>query len=164
ARAESSKGARAAKQMGYEAICSRATDIHLEPTKDETAVRFRIDGILQTTDPYGRTIGESVVSMFKVLAGMDTTERRKPQDGSCGAEIDDRLVDFRVATAGGVSGEKMVLRIFDRKQQIVDLGKLGIPERMRQQVRDFVAQPHGMLIVCGPTGAGKTTTLYACLK
>jgi type II secretory ATPase GspE/PulE/Tfp pilus assembly ATPase PilB-like protein len=164
ARAENSRGFKAARGMVYEAIQRRATDIHLEPSKDEVAVRFRIDGILQATDPFSRAMGESVINIFKVLSNLDITEKRKPQDGSFAAQVEDRPVDFRVATAGSVAGEKMVLRILDRSQQIISLTRLGMRPRMHEQLTQVITQPHGMVIVCGPTGAGKSTTLYACLN
>jgi len=164
ARAAASKGYRAAKEMVYEAIQSRATDIHLEPTKDEMSVRFRVDGILQATDPFGRAMGDAVVNIFKVLGDLDITEKRKPQDGSLSARVNGRNIDFRVATAGSVVGEKLVMRILDTSRQIIDLTELGMRDRLREQIRAIAQQPHGMLIVCGPTGAGKSTTLYACLQ
>jgi type II secretory ATPase GspE/PulE/Tfp pilus assembly ATPase PilB-like protein len=164
ARAAASKGYRAAKEMVYEALQSRATDIHLEPTKEEMTVRFRIDGILQASDPFGRQMGDAVVNIFKVLADLDITEKRKPQDGSLSARVDARNIDFRVATAGSVVGEKLVMRILDTSQQIIDLTEIGMRDRLREQIRAIAQQPHGMLIVCGPTGAGKSTTLYACLQ
>jgi type II secretory ATPase GspE/PulE/Tfp pilus assembly ATPase PilB-like protein len=164
ARAEGSRGYKAARQMVYEAIQMRATDIHLEPTKDEVQVRFRIDGILQATPPFSRQMGEAVINIFKVLGALDITEKRKPQDGSFAAQVEDRVVDFRIATAGSVAGEKLVMRILDKSQQIVSLTGLGMRERFHEQIRQIAAQPHGMLIVCGPTGAGKSTTLYACLN
>jgi type II secretory ATPase GspE/PulE/Tfp pilus assembly ATPase PilB-like protein len=163
ARAETSRGYKVAREMIYEAIEHRATDIHLEPSKEEVAVRFRVDGILQVTDPFSRGLGESVINIFKVLSNLDITEKRKPQDGSFSAQVEDRIVDFRVATAGSVLGEKMVLRILDRSQQVASLTQLGMRERMQEQLGRVLSQPHGMLIVCGPTGSGKSTTLYACL-
>jgi type II secretory ATPase GspE/PulE/Tfp pilus assembly ATPase PilB-like protein len=164
ARAEGSRGFKAAREMVYEAIQARATDIHMEPTKDEVAVRFRVDGILKATDPFSRQMGDSVINIFKVLSNLDITEKRKPQDGSFSAEVEDREVDFRVATAGSVAGEKLVLRILDKSQQIVRLRRLGMREKAHEQILEIVNQPHGLFIVCGPTGAGKSTTLYACLN
>jgi type II secretory ATPase GspE/PulE/Tfp pilus assembly ATPase PilB-like protein len=163
-RAAGSRGYKAAREMVYEAIGDRATDIHLEPTKDEMTVRYRVDGILQPAEPFDRAMGDAVINIFKVLGDLDITERRKPQDGSFSARVDDRVVDFRVATAGSVVGEKMVMRILDKSQQIIDLTQLGMRDRLRDQIRGLVTQPHGMLIVCGPTGAGKSTTLYAGLN
>jgi general secretion pathway protein E len=164
ARAQESKGYKAALLMVYDAICLRATDIHLEPSKEEMTLRFRIDGILQPAEPFPRATGDSVVNIFKVLADLDITEKRKPQDGGFSAEVDGRTVDFRVATAGSVAGEKLVMRILDKERQVADLKRLGMREKMRELIRGLVTQPHGLLVVCGPTGAGKSTTLYACLS
>ncbi len=196
ARLQDSKGYRAALELIADAIARRATDIHLEPTKEDMIVRFRIDGILEASNPFARPTGDAVINIFKVLADLDITEKRKPQDGSFSAEVnspvepdesskskkkasddDDgdadqafhepeynkRQVDFRVATAGSVVGEKLVLRILDPARQVVSLARVGMREHLRKQIRSIVTQPHGLLIVCGPTGAGKSTTLYACL-
>jgi type II secretory ATPase GspE/PulE/Tfp pilus assembly ATPase PilB-like protein len=198
ARVQGSKGYRAALEMMAEALERRTTDIHLEPTKEEMTVRFRIDGILEPTTPFGRSMGDAVINIFKVLADLDITEKRKPQDGSFSAEVSGllglsepenqdkkkeeadedseqpdelgngsgtrkRQIDFRVATAGSVVGEKMVMRILDPARQVVSLTKVGMREQLRNKIRALVTQPHGLFIVCGPTGAGKSTTLYACL-
>lgn len=147
-RAQESQYYRRAQEMVYGAVVKRATDIHLEPTQDEMTVRLRIDGILEPGDPMSREEGDAVLNIFKVLADMDITEKRKPQDGSFSAEVqsvtemlrkdksplaeDDggsaekvvtRQVDFRVATAGSVEGEKMVMRILDRSRAINDLAR-----------------------------------------
>jgi general secretion pathway protein E len=163
-RAQESKGYKAALEMVYEAIQMRATDIHLEPTKQEMTVRFRIDGILQPAAPFSRSTGDAVINIFKVLGDLDITEKRKPQDGSFSAQVEDRIVDFRLATAGSVAGEKMVMRILDKSKSIIDLAGLGMRDGLQEEIRQITQQPHGMLIVCGPTGAGKSTTLYACLN
>jgi type II secretory ATPase GspE/PulE/Tfp pilus assembly ATPase PilB-like protein len=163
ARAESSKGYKAAREMVYEATKMRATDIHMEPGRSQTAVRFRVDGILQNTDPFSRSMGDAVINIFKVLADMDIIEKRKPQDGSFSALCEGHVVDFRVATAGSVAGEKMVIRVFDRSQQIMNLSRIGMRDAIHEQLKKVVTQPHGMLIVCGPTGSGKSTTLYSSL-
>src|SRR5262249_25746971 len=162
-RAQDSKGYKGALEMVYEACQRRATDIHLEPSKEEMSVRFRIDGMLVAGDPFSRGMGDAVINIFKVLCNLDITEKRKPQDGSFSAQVEDYLVDFRVATAGSVVGEKMVMRLLDRSQKIADLMQIGIRDKMRDQVRGIVRQPHGMFLVCGPTGSGKSTTLYACM-
>jgi type II secretory ATPase GspE/PulE/Tfp pilus assembly ATPase PilB-like protein len=164
ARAEGTKGYKAAREMVYEAITLRATDIHMEPSREEMQVRFRIDGILQPSDPFSRQMGDAVINIFKVLSNMDITERRKPQDGSFSAQCENKTVDFRVATAGSVVGEKLVMRILDKSKQLTSLTQLGMRDKVRDQIHGIVQQPHGMLIVCGPTGAGKSTTLYACLN
>jgi type II secretory ATPase GspE/PulE/Tfp pilus assembly ATPase PilB-like protein len=195
-RLQGSKGYRAALELIADALEKRATDIHLEPTKQEMVVRFRIDGILEASSPFARPTGDAVINIFKVLADLDITEKRKPQDGSFSAEVNTpvdthessksdkknneeedneaeemaqepvyqrRQVDFRVATAGSVVGEKLVLRILDPARQVVSLTRVGMREPMRKLIRALVTQPHGLFIVCGPTGAGKSTTLYACL-
>lgn len=196
ARLQGSKGYRAALELIGDALEKRATDIHLEPTKDEMIVRFRIDGIMEQSSPFARPTGDAVINIFKVLADLDITEKRKPQDGSFSAEVigsleptppkkprkedDDaedeadekpktaaptkRQIDFRVATAGSVIGEKMVMRILDPSRQVASLTQIGMREPMRKLIRSIVTQPHGLFIVCGPTGAGKSTTLYACLS
>jgi general secretion pathway protein E len=194
ARLQGSKGYRAALELIGDALERRATDIHLEPTKDEMIVRFRIDGIMEQSSPFARPTGDAVINIFKVLADLDITEKRKPQDGSFSAEVfgsleptppkkprkeDDedeateepkapaptrRQIDFRVATAGSVIGEKMVMRILDPTRQVASLTHIGMREPMRKLIRSIVTQPHGLFIVCGPTGAGKSTTLYACLS
>lgn len=179
-RAAESQYYRAALEVVYEAVTKRATDIHLEPTKEEMTVRMRIDGILQPARPFDRAEGDAVLNICKVLADLDITEKRKAQDGSFSAEVNTpegeatedgippkiitRLIDFRVATAGSVVGEKMVMRLLDRSRAIGDLAKLGMRDKLRDLINQVVSQPHGMFIVCGPTGAGKSTTLYACLS
>jgi type II secretory ATPase GspE/PulE/Tfp pilus assembly ATPase PilB-like protein len=164
ARARGSKGYKAALRMVYDAIVQRATDIHLEPERNQTAVRFRVDGMLQKSDPFGRAMGDAVINIFKVLADMDIVEKRKPQDGSFSARVEGRVVDFRVASAGSVAGEKLTMRVFDRGQQILDLSRVGMRDTILSQVQNLISQPHGMVIVCGPTGSGKSTTLYSCLN
>jgi general secretion pathway protein E len=164
ARVEASKGYKAALEMVWEAIQSRATDIHLEPTRDEMSVRMRVDGMLHASAPFSRAMGEAIVNIFKVLCNMDITEKRKPQDGSFSAQVQDREVDFRVATAGSVAGEKLVMRVLDKSAQLISLKQIGMRDKLKEAVRSVVRLPHGMVIVCGPTGAGKSTTLYASLN
>jgi type II secretory ATPase GspE/PulE/Tfp pilus assembly ATPase PilB-like protein len=162
-RVQESKGYKAALEMVWNAIKRRATDIHLEPTSNEMPVRVRIDGMMTNVKPFTRSMGDAVVNIFKVLSNLDITEKRKPQDGSFSAEIQDRVVEFRVATAGSVVGEKMVMRILDATSQLADLSHVGMTESMQNQIRDLISHPHGLILVCGPTGSGKSTTLYACL-
>jgi type II secretory ATPase GspE/PulE/Tfp pilus assembly ATPase PilB-like protein len=162
-RATECKGYKAAAEMIVEAVKLRATNIQLEPNRDEVAVRYRIDGIFQPAKSFSRSRGEAVINVFKVLANLDSSEKRKPQDGSVSAKVDKRTVDFRISTSGSVVGEKMVLRIHDKTQRIIDLAKLGMTETIHRKIRALIAQPNGMLIVTGPSGAGKSTTLDACL-
>lgn len=183
ARAQESEYYQAGLEMIYDAYTSRATDVHLEPTKGEMMVRFRIDGIMNAMDPIPRKLGDAVINIIKVLADLDITEKRKPQDGSFSAEVASEeemgdsdseengtkkrrkvsVLDFRVATAGSVTGEKMVIRILDSSKAMASLKKLGMRDKQKEIILQIVNQPHGMFIVCGPTGAGKSTTLYACL-
>jgi type II secretory ATPase GspE/PulE/Tfp pilus assembly ATPase PilB-like protein len=174
-RAQGSPGYRAALEMVWEALELRATDIHMEPEKEQLTVRYRIDGILQTASPFSRSMGDAVLNIFKVLANLDITEKRKPQDGSFSGEVikengserdtsdNSNIIDFRVATAGSVAGEKLVMRILDQSRRVGTLTEIGMRDKMRKIIEDIVGQPHGMFIVCGPTGAGKSTTLYASL-
>jgi general secretion pathway protein E len=164
ARAEESKSYSAAKELVYDAVLRRATDIHLEPTPEQLSVRYRIDGILHAAEPFDRPTGDAVVNVFKVLSAMDISEKRKPQDGSFGAKLSGRDLDFRVATSGSKAGEKLVMRILDNSKGITKLEDLGMRPKLIEQVRAVVTQPHGMFICCGPTGAGKSTSLYASLR
>ncbi len=161
---ESSKGYMAAKELVYDAILRRTTDIHLEPKEDEISVRLRVDGVMFPAEPFDRTTGEAIINIFKVLGAMDITERRKPQDGSFRAETEGREIDFRVATQGTNFGEKMSLRILDQGASVRRLSELGLRKQLLDQLIDVTQQPHGMFLSCGPTGAGKSTTLYASLQ
>ena len=162
--AEGSRGYSGARELVYDAILRRATDIHLEPTPNELTIRYRIDGILHNSEPFDRATGDAIINVFKVLSAMDITEKRKPQDGSFGAEMSNKAVDFRVATSGSASGEKMVIRILDASGSLIRLNKLGMSKRLVAQVHDLATQPYGMFLCSGPTGSGKSTTLYACLQ
>ena len=153
-----------AKELVYDAVMRRATDIHLEPTTEQLSVRYRIDGILHAAEPFDRPTGDAVVNVFKVLSAMDISEKRKPQDGSFGAKLSGRDLDFRVATSGSKAGEKLVMRILDNSSAVTKMEDLGMRPKLIEQVRGLVTQPHGMFLVCGPTGAGKSTTLYAALR
>ena len=162
-RVKQSKGYRAAQELVYDALERRATDIHLEPTANEMTVRLRIDGMMTNIKPFNRAMGDGVVNVFKVLSNLDITEKRKPQDGSFTAQVKSRIVEFRVATAGSVVGEKLVMRVLDSAAQLADLNQVGMTESMQTEVREIISRPHGLFLVCGPTGSGKSTTLYACL-
>ena len=162
--AEESRSFMAAKELVYDAVLRRATDIHLEPTTEQLSVRYRIDGILHAAEPFDRPTGDAVVNVFKVLSAMDISEKRKPQDGSFGAKLQGRELDFRVATSGSKAGEKLVMRILDNSGAITKLEDLGMRPKLIEQVRSLVTQPHGMFLCCGPTGSGKSTTLYASLR
>jgi general secretion pathway protein E len=162
--AEESRSYMASKELVYDAVLRRATDIHLEPTTEQLSVRYRIDGILHAAEPFDRPTGDAVVNVFKVLAAMDISEKRKPQDGSFGAQLQGRALDFRVATSGSKAGEKLVMRILDNSSAVTKMEDLGMRPKLIETVRGLVTQPHGMFLCCGPTGAGKSTTLYAALR
>lgn len=163
-RVESSRGHRAARELLYAAIKKGATDIHLEPGGDEVAVRIRIDGNLVTADPFDPKLGTSVINIFKVLAALDITDKRRSQDGSFRAEVEGNIVDFRVATQRIQHGEKLSLRILDPDSTLTTLESLGIRAELREKIREAIQRPSGLFLVSGPTGAGKTTTLYAALN
>lgn len=162
--AEKSRGFVAAKELIYDAIMRRSTDVHLEPKDDEFAVRYRIDGVMYPAEPFDRGMGESIINIFKVLGAMDITEKRKPQDGSFRAQLEKRLIDFRAASQGTREGEKLSLRILDQSNSVSKLVQLGMRKQMMDQLIEVINQPHGLFLSCGPTGAGKSTTLYAALN
>ena len=161
---ESSKGYLAARELIYDSILRRATDVHLEPKEEELTVRLRIDGVMYPTDPFDRSTGDAVINIFKVLSAMDITERRRPQDGSFAAIMEKREIDFRVATTGTRFGEGMSLRILDQSNSVNTLDELGMRAQVLEKIKELINQPHGMFLSCGPTGAGKSTTLYAALN
>lgn len=154
----------AVKYLIYEAVQNRVTDIHLEPKGSSVAVRYRIDGILHKTEPLPRDLGLSTISAIKVLSAMDISEKRRPQDGTFSAELPGKNIDTRVATNLSVNGERMMIRILDRSSGLMSVENLGMTRRMQQELLKFAAGPNGMLIVTGPTGHGKTTTLYSILN
>ena len=161
---ENSRGYMATKELVYDAIVRRSTDIHLEPKSNEIAVRMRIDGVLYAMEPFDIAVGNAVVNVCKVLGAMDITEKRRSLDGSFQALTEGRRVDFRVATQGTNYGEKLSLRILDQSNSVSTLADLGLRNQMTDGLNDVIHQPHGLLLVCGPTGAGKSTTLYAALN
>ncbi|WP_231734042.1 GspE/PulE family protein [Calycomorphotria hydatis] len=161
---ENSKGYLSAKELVYDAILRRATDIHLEPQEDNIAVRIRIDGFMFPAEPFDRETGSAVTNVFKILGAMDISERRRSQDGSFQAIMNDRQIDFRVATQRTRHGEKMSLRILDQGGALASLSKLGMRKRSQESFRKTLMEPHGLVILCGPTGSGKSTTLYAGLS
>ncbi len=152
------------KELVESAILSRATDIHLEPKENELQARFRIDGILHNVPSYAAELASPMISCVKVLSDMDIAEKRKPLDGSFMGRLSGRTLDFRVATAPSVHGETMAIRILDRDAGLIRLEKLGLLSDHIELARKIIQFPHGMLIVSGPTGAGKSTTLYAMLS
>jgi len=160
---EASQAVLAVKQLIESAVLLRATDVHIEPKREELQARFRIDGILHNVPSYARELALPMISAIKVLSDMDIAEKRKPQDGTFMGRLGGKEIDFRVSTTPSVHGETMVIRILDRGVGIIGLDELGMPQRMLATVKGMVESPNGMMIVSGPTGSGKTTTLYAML-
>jgi type IV pilus assembly protein PilB len=146
------------------AIRWRASDVHIEPTEDDTRVRYRIDGILYEKLVLPRRIHDAVVSRIKILSDLKIDEKRVPQDGRFTFTADGQEVDLRVSTAPTVYGEKVVMRLLKKSQKIPDLPELGLRGKALRDFREAVTRPHGIIIVCGPTGSGKTTTLYSALS
>ena len=145
------------------AVDERASDIHLEPTPDGFAVRLRVDGRLRLVDTPSARLRDAVVSRVKLMAGLDIAERRLPQDGRIAHAVRGHEIDFRVATTPTAHGESVVIRVLDRVQVRLDFAQLGFDDVALDALRPLLAAPHGMLLVTGPTGSGKTTTLYAAL-
>ncbi|MEX1016474.1 MAG: GspE/PulE family protein [Phycisphaeraceae bacterium] len=148
----------------YQAVHEEASDIHIEPGDESLRVRYRVDGRLfeKMTPPHQML--PAVVSRIKIMAGLDISERRLPQDGGICVMIDKRQIDLRVSTMPGRFGEKVVIRIIDTQNAMVRLERLGFPEETLQRYRHAVTQPNGIILVTGPTGSGKSTTLYATLN
>jgi general secretion pathway protein E len=148
-------------QHAYE---SRASDIHIEPKRDESLIRFRIDGVLHPVQKMPRVVHRAVVSRIKTMSRLDIAEKRRPQDGRVKTTRDGREVELRVSTLPTAFDEKMVMRIFDPQVLMRDLGELGFFADELVHFHDFISRPHGIVLVTGPTGSGKTTTLYSALK
>lgn len=146
------------------ALDLRATDIHIEPMRERLVMRFRIDGVLRIMPSPPHEMGDAIVSRIKVLAGLDITERRKPQDGAMRLPIGDREVELRVATLTSIHGESVVMRVLHRDSVLLDFVGVGLDEEKRQILHRLLEHTHGMIAVAGPTGSGKTTTLAAALS
>ncbi len=149
----------------FQAAEDGASDVHFEPQEDALVVRFRVDGVLQEVQRIPKRMTPGVTTRLKVLAKLDIAERRKPQDGriSLNAAAAGRMLDIRVATLPTVEGEKVVMRLLDKSRRAPTLEELGLSDAMRDQLADIISKPTGALLVTGPTGSGKSTTLYASL-
>ncbi len=147
-----------------QAIKDKASDIHFEPFEDEFKMRYRIDGILYEMMPPPNHIAPAISSRIKVMANLDIAERRLPQDGRIELNVNNQPIDLRVAVLPTMFGESVVMRVLDRSNVSLDLGKIGLREDDLRNVRQLIHKPNGVLIVTGPTGSGKTTTLYSGLR
>lgn len=154
---------RAVNRLIAEASDARASDIHIEPADDRLCVRYRIDGMLRERDPLPAAMRAPLVSRIKVMAGLNIAERRLPQDGRMRIAVRGHEIDLRVATVPSIAGESVVMRILDRSKLALDFVTLGFDPPLIERLHRVIARPHGIMLVTGPTGSGKTTTLYAAL-
>ncbi len=147
-----------------EAVKSRASDIHIEPFEDRLRVRYRVDGVLYEQSSPPRHLEPALVSRIKVMARLDIAEKRLPQDGMARVRVGEREIDIRVSTIPVAEGERVVLRLLNRDTSMLPLSALGMPARMLGGFEAVLHEAHGLILVCGPTGSGKTTTLYAAIR
>jgi len=149
-----------------EAINERASDVHIEPYEHDLKIRYRVDGILRNTNvpPQIRQLQAAIISRIKILSNLNIAERRLPQDGSFKIKVHDREIDLRVSIIPMIHGEGVVMRILDKQSILLSLEDLGFDDDMLKVFQHVISQPHGILLVTGPTGSGKTTTLYAALN
>lgn len=156
--------ARLVEAVVKHAMDGRASDIHIEPAEEGYRVRFRIDGLLHSTLVFPNQVGKAVVSRIKILSNLKIDEKRKPQDGRFRATQDGKTVDLRVSTLPVVEGEKVVMRVLDKSDSIVDFKKMGLWGRNGEILRKKIMEPYGIILMTGPTGSGKSTTLYSFLQ
>ena len=154
----------AVEYLLHYALDQRASDVHIEPQREQSVVRMRIDGVLHRVHSLPKVVHPAVLSRIKMLARMDIAERRRPQDGRIKTARGQREVELRVSTISVAFGEKMVLRVFDPENVMRDLGDLGMTEGQLTLSRTFLSRPNGLVLVTGPTGSGKTSSLYSALR
>jgi type IV pilus assembly protein PilB len=155
---------RLANQIILKAISLRASDVHIEPQEKSCTIRFRVDGVLQKIKDVPKTVQRLLISRYKIMGGLDITENRLPQDGRGSIKFQNRMIDLRFATIPSVYGENITVRILDRDDSVFDLNKSGmLPEDFKTYSK-MISIPHGSIMITGPTGSGKTTTLYATLN
>ncbi|MEE2908457.1 MAG: GspE/PulE family protein [Planctomycetota bacterium] len=147
-----------------EAIQQRASDVHVEPFENQLTVRYRVDGVLQVQDPPPKHLQPALIGRIKIMSGMNIAERYVPQDGKISLRFEGRKVDIRVSTVPTLYGESVVMRILDKSSLALELDALGMRSNVQETLDSLLSKPHGMVLVTGPTGSGKTTTLYASLK
>lgn len=147
-----------------EANKAKASDIHIEPMEKSVIVRYRVDGDLRSVFKYSKDLHDSVISRIKIISKLDITNRRTPQDGSVRVSLQGKEIDLRISTLPSIYGEKVVMRLLDQSHGILSIHELAMPDGVKNPLSSVLRSPQGMLIVTGPTGSGKTTTLYACLN
>jgi general secretion pathway protein E len=147
-----------------DAVKGAASDIHFQPYRENLVVRYRIDGVLFDAHTVPKTLQEEVLSRIKVLGKMDIAEKRLPQDGRATVTVGERVIDLRIASLPGSYGERIVLRLLDKSTRVYSLADVGMDEETRRRFREVISLEHGLILLTGPTGSGKTTTLYAALQ
>ncbi len=148
----------------FEAVKRSASDVHIQPYEDSLVVRFRVDGILFDMFNPPKALQEEIISRVKIMGGMNIAERRLPQDGRATVEVGSKVVDLRIASLPTCYGERAVLRLLDKSARLFELQQLGMPQAVLQKFRKLIGRDHGIILVTGPTGSGKSTTLYAALQ
>ncbi|MDP2920858.1 MAG: type II secretion system ATPase GspE [Candidatus Omnitrophota bacterium] len=164
ARAEEAPVVKLVDLILMQAIRDRASDIHIEPFKNKINIRYRIDGVLYEIPPPTRHLLPAIVSRIKILSNLDIAERRLPQDGAFYVKVENKGIDIRVSTIPAIFGEKVVMRILDKSATPLNLGDLGFDPEELEKFRRSISSPNGLVLITGPTGSGKTTTLYAALN
>jgi general secretion pathway protein E len=148
----------------FEAVKRRASDVHIQGNEESLVIRFRIDGVLHDVYTPPKALHEEILSRIKVMGQMNIAERRLAQDGRCTVEVGDRIVDLRISTIPTSFGERAVIRLLDKSARLYELGELSMPPSVLDTMRRLIRMDHGIVLVTGPTGSGKTTTLYAALR
>ena len=155
---------RLVNMMVMEAVRENASDIHIEPEEDSLSIRFRVDGVLHEKQSPSKHFQSAIISRIKVLANLDIAERRKPQDGRFHMKMENKQIDIRVSCVPIIHGENVVMRLLDSGSVILGLDQLGFSGEMMEKYKKLLQHPHGIILVTGPTGSGKTTTLYTSLN
>jgi type II secretory ATPase GspE/PulE/Tfp pilus assembly ATPase PilB-like protein len=153
-----------ARQILQQSFALGASDIHLEPGKEQMMVRCRVDGVLQQLLKVPRNLQDSLISRFKIMAAMDIGERRLPQDGRIQSQWEKRQIDIRVSSLPTLYGEKLVMRLLDQEKNNFSLDEMGFSAKNRKCLEHMIRQPYGLILITGPTGSGKTSTLYALMR